>query len=152
MQYSNKKQLSLLKKIQLISGVVLLLAMALAIYLEHFMLLFVLGSLLILLLILVRIINFNYVRIQVENNRVILRYYPLYSTDRIYESIEFPIASLKKAEVRKYLIGLKWDLHLTVKLKQGLASYPPVCLSAIPLKKRKILVTAIQDLLAHPEI
>ena len=151
MQYSNKKQLPLLKKIQMTSGVVLLFAMALAIYLEHFILVFVLGSVLVVLLILVRAINFNYVSIQVENNRFILRNYPLYSTDRNYESIEFPVASLKKAEVRKYLLGLKWDLHLTVRLKQGPASYPPVCLSAIPLKKRKILVTALQDLLAHTE-
>lgn len=146
MVYNNKKFLSFLKKIQLFTGISLLLAMTVAILFEHFVLVLVLGVVLMLMLILIRILNFNFVRIQLENERLIIRYYSLYSVDRDYESIEFPVHSLRKVTVKKYLFGLKWDLRLTVRLKQGMADYPPVCLSALPYEERRKLVKVITDL------
>ena len=146
MLYNNKKFLSLLKKIQLISGISLLLAMTAAILLGHFVLVLYLGVVLLVLLILTRVLNFNFVRIQLENEKLIIRYYSLYSVDRNYESIEFPVHSLRKVTVKKYLFGLKWDLRLTVKLKQGMADYPAICLSAIPFEERRRLVGIIKDL------
>ncbi len=146
MLYNNKKFLSLLKKIQLFSGISLLLAMTAAILLEHFVLVFYLGVVLMLMLILTRVLNFNFVRFQLENEKLIIRYYSLYSVDRNYESIEFPVHSLRKVIVKKYLFGLKWDLRLTVKLKQGMADYPSVCLSAVPFEERQKIVKEIREL------
>jgi hypothetical protein len=146
MLYNNKKFLSLLKKIQLFSGISLLLAMTAAILLEHFVLVFYLGVVLMLMLILTRVLNFNFVRFQLENEKLIIRYYSLYSVDRNYESIEFPVHSLRKVIVKKYLFGLKWDLRLTVKLKQGMADYPAVCLSAVPFEERQKIVKEIREL------
>ena len=148
MQYSNRKQLSFLNKMLFISGTLLSIAMLTAFYLEHFILGLVLGCTFLMMLILIRVIHFSYIGIQLENSTMLLKYYPLFGTETSYRAIEFPVALLKKAEVRKYLFGLKWDLRLTVRIKQGTATYPPVCLSAIPLKKRKILITLFQDLLA----
>lgn len=147
MHYNNKKFLSFLKKIQIFSGISLLLAMTAAILLEQFLLVFCLGIVLMLMLILTRILNFNFVRIQLENDKLIIRHYSLYSVDRNYESIELPVHSLRKVIVKKYLFGLKWDLRLTVKLKQGMADYPPVCLSAIPFAERKNLVKLMRDMI-----
>ena len=132
-----------------ISGTLLSIAMLTAFYLEQFILGLVLGCTFLMMLILIRVIHFSYIGIQLENSTMLLKYYPLFGTETSYRVIEFPVALLKKAEVRKYLFGLKWDLRLTVRLKQGTATYPPVCLSAIPLKKRKILITLFQDLLAN---
>jgi hypothetical protein len=53
---------------------------------------------------------------------------------------------LRQVKVKKYLFGLKWDLHLTVKLKQGMASYPAICLSAVPFKERRKIVETLKDL------
>jgi hypothetical protein len=85
------------------------------------------------------------VRFQLENNKVQIRYYALFSVDRSYESVEFPTVSLRQVKVKKYLFGLKWDLHLTVKLKQGMASYPAICLSAIPFGERKNIVEELRE-------
>ena len=137
----------MLKQIQLISGVLILIAISVTIWLEQYRMVVILGILLLLMTILARALNYNFVRIQIENGKLIIRHYALYSVDREYESIEFPIASLRHAKVKKYFFGLKWDLHLTVKLKQGLASYPPVCLSAIPSGDRKKIVNTISELL-----
>lgn len=146
MLYNNKKYLSLLKKIQLFGGISLLLVMTATVFLEKYVLLLCLGIFLVLMLVLTRILNFNFVRIQLENERLIIRYYSLYSVDRNYESIEFPVYSLRKVTVKKYLFGLKWDLRLSVKLKQGMADYPVVCLSAVPFEDRRRLVKTIKDL------
>ncbi|MCK9412086.1 MAG: hypothetical protein M0Q53_07275 [Prolixibacteraceae bacterium] len=147
MLYNNKKHLSSLKNNLMVSGLVLLLTMSIAVFFQQFVIVLILACLLITGLILNRILNFNYVRFQHENNKVLIRYYALFSVDRSYESVEFPTASLRKVKVKKYLFGLKWDLHLTVKLKQGMASYPAICLSAVPFKERKLLVEELMGVI-----
>lgn len=149
MIYNNKAHLSFLKKLQLAAGISLLLGMTAAILLEMWILVLFLGILLVLLLILMRVLNFNFVRIILENDRLIIRHYALYTVDRNYESIEFPVQSLRKVVVKKYLFGLKWDLRLTVRLKQGLASYPPVCLSAVPFRERKRVVDTMKEIVRN---
>lgn len=147
MVYNNKKPLSNLKKCLLYSGLALLLVMIAMFFLEQFEILFSLSILLILTLIFNRMLNFSFVRIVLENNYLIIRHYSLFALERNYESIEFPVASLRYVTVKKYLLGLKWDLHLTVKLKQGLAKYPPVCLSAIPYPDRMQIVELMNKLI-----
>ena len=111
------------------------------------MLVIILGAVLLLMSLLTRILNFNFVGIQIENEKIIIRYYALYAVDRSYESIEFPVGALRNVKVKKYLFGLKWDLHLDVKLKQGMASFPAVCLSAIPFRDRRELVDELKGLI-----
>ena len=145
MLYNNKKHLAFLKNSLMISGLVLLLTMSVAVFFQQFVIVLVLACILIIGLILNRILNFNYVRFQLENNKVLIRYYALFSVDRSYESVEFPTTSLRQVKVKKYLFGLKWDLYLTVKLKQGMASYPAICLSAIPFGERKKILEELWE-------
>jgi hypothetical protein len=147
MIYNNKKPLAFLKKWLLFSGLALLLIMIIMIFLEQFEILLSLSIFLILMLIFNRMLNFSFVRIQLENSFLIIRHYSLFAVERNYESIEFPVASLRLVTVKKYLFGLKWDLHLTVKLKQGLASYPPICLSAIPFTDREKIIELMNSLI-----
>jgi len=131
----------------LFSGLALLFAMTVVIFLQQFEILFSLAALLIVMLIFNRMLNFSFMRIQLENNFVIIRYYSLFAFERDYQSIEFPVASLRQVVVKKYLFGLKWDLHLIVKLKQGLANYPPISLSALPFSDREKLVELMNSLI-----
>ena len=146
MRFDNRKYLSAIKRVQLISGVMILIACAVTIFLEQYVVVISLGVLLLMSILLTRILNFNFVRVQIENGKIIIRHYSLYAVDREYQSIEFPVASLRHVRVKKYLFGLKWDLYLDVKLKQGMASYPPVCLSAVPRRLRENLVETISEL------
>lgn len=133
----------------MISGLLLLISMSAALFFQWFELVFALAIILVLMLILNRALNFTFVRVQQDSSKLMIRYYSLFAVERNYESIEFPIASLRHVTVKKYLFGLKWDLHLTVRLKQGLATYPPICLSAVPTKDRKKLVDAINALIIN---
>ncbi len=123
--------------------------MTVFILLEQFKVVIILGSFFILSLVFIRTLNFNFVRFQLENSKIIIRYYSLYAVERSYESIEFPVASLRQVKTKKYFFGLKLDLFLTVKLKQGIATYPVVCLSAVPLGERRKMVEAIENLLVR---
>ena len=147
MVYNNKNYLSLLKHVQLISGIILLIAISVTIWFEQFRTVVILGIFLLLMTILIKVLNYNFVSVQLENGKLMIRHYALYAFDRDFESINFPVGSLRHVEVKKYFFGFKWDLYLTVKLKQGLASYPPVCLSALPLAEREKLVKTISDLI-----
>jgi len=133
----------------MISGLLLLISMSAALFFQWFELVFALAIILVLMLILNRALNFTFVRVQQDSSKLMIRYYSLFAVERNYESIEFPIASLRHVTVKKYLFGLKWDLHLTVRLKQGLATYPPICLSAVPTEDRKKLVDAINALIIN---
>lgn len=147
MLYNNKKYLIFLKNSLMISGIVLLIIISVSIFLQQYEVVLALSAVLIVALILNRILNFCFVRIQEEHGKLKIKFYSLFSVDRNYEAIEFPVSSLRHVKVKKYLLGLKWDLYLTVKLKQGMATYPAICLSAVPLKDRKVLVEAIRELI-----
>ena len=70
MLYNNKKYLSLLKKSLMISGLITLMLMIATIFLQQFEILLVLSSLLIVMIVLIRILNLSFVRIQLENNKI----------------------------------------------------------------------------------
>lgn len=140
MIYSNQKNVKLLKMWLMITGFLTLIAMTVLIFMEKFTPLAILAGIFLLGLLIVAILNFQYIRITQEKNKLILRYYSIFSINRIYQAIEIPIEHLRKVEVFKLLFGLKWDLRFTVKIRQGIADYPPVSLSAVPFKdRRKIL-------------
>jgi hypothetical protein len=149
MLYNNKKYLIFLKNSLMISGIVLLIIISISIFFQQYEVVLALSAVLIVALILNRILNISFVRIQEEHSKLKIKFYSLFSVDRNYEAIEFPISSLRHVTVKKYLFGMKWDLYLTVKLKQGMATYPAICLSAVPSKDRKVLVEAISELIPH---
>ena len=78
----------------MILGLILLSSMTATIFLQQFEILFILAIILVAALVLIRILNLSFVRIQHENNKLMIRFYSLFAVDRNYESIEFPVASL----------------------------------------------------------
>ena len=146
MIYSNQKNVNKLKMWLMITGFLILIAMTVLIFMEKFTPLTILAGIFLLGLLIIAILNFQYIRIIEEKNKLILRYYSIFSINRIYQAIEIPIEHLRKVEVFKILFGLKWDLRFTVKIRQGIAYYPPVSLSAIPFKDRKRVVEQLQQM------
>jgi len=146
MIYSNQKNVNQLKMWLMIAGFLTLIAMAVLIFIEKFIPLAILAGIFLLGLLIIAILNFQYIRITEEKNKLILRYYSIFSINRIYQAIEIPIEHLRKVEVFKLLFGLKWDLRFTVKIRQGIADYPPVSLSAVPFKDRRSILEQLMQL------
>jgi hypothetical protein len=146
MIYSNQKNVIKLKMWLMVTGLISLLAMTGLIFIEEFVALAILAAIFLLGLIIVAVLNFQYIRITEEKNKLILRYYSIFSVNRLYQSIEIPLEHLRKVEVFKHLFGLKWDLRFTVKIRQGIADYPPVSLTAVQFKERKKIIEQLKQL------
>lgn len=147
MLYSNNDSVKRLKVWLMITGLTCLIAMTVLILAEKFILTGIVGGAFLLGVFIVIILNFQYIRIMEEKNKVILRYYSIFSFNRAYQSIEIPIEHLRKIEVFKYLFGLKSDLKLIVRIRQGIAEYPPVSFSAVPFKDRIKIIKYLRGLI-----
>lgn len=147
MVFSNKEGAKRLRLYLLIISVVWLLGLSALLFLEMFTILGILAGLFVITAVLIAILNFQYVRIAIEKNKLIVKYYSIFSIDREFQVIEFPNDLLRKVAVNKYFLGLKYDVRLTVRVPKGLAEYPPVSFSAIPFRKRSKLVMELQELI-----
>ena len=94
--------------------------------------------------------DYQYVEFSNDDDKIMLRYYKairLGGTN--YSSIEFPQAMLKNFEFQNSLFGKMSDLTLLVKTKRGLAEYPTVSLSAVPIADRAKIKAAFVDILSR---
>lgn len=147
MLYNNEDKVRILKTSIMITGLLFIISMTVLIFLQEFMILAILAGFFLLGLIIISILNFQYVYVGENKNKLVIRYYSVFSVNRDYQSIEFPIEFLRKVRIKKLFFGIKWDLSLTVKTRKGIADYPPVSLSAIPPKDRYDLVRKLKLLI-----
>jgi hypothetical protein len=152
MVFSNREGVRRLRLRILIIGVCWLVTMLVLIFVEMFTALAILAGVFLVAAILIAILNFQYVRIAVEKNKLIVRYYSIFSVDRMFQMFEFRVDQLRNVEVHKNLMGLKWDIIFTIRVQQGLADYPRVSFSAIPLSKRSKLVMELKKMIPQNNI
>jgi len=147
MVFSNKEGVKRLRLYLLIISISWFLLMSVLIFLEMFTVLAIMAGLFLVAAIVIAILNFQYVRIDVEKNKLIVKYYSIFSIDRMFHTFEFPIDLLRNVEVSKHFLGMKWDICFTVRIQKGLAEYPPVSFSAIPFRERSKLVMELKELI-----
>jgi len=147
MVFNNREGVRRIRLYLLIIGICWLLTMSVLIFFEMFTALAILVMFFLLTVMLIAILNFQYVRIMVEKNKLIVRYYSIFSVDRMFQMFEFRVDQLRNIEVYKNLLGLKWDIIFTIRVQKGLADYPRVSLSAIPFKDRSKLVEELKKLI-----
>ena len=149
MDYNNGKPVKRLRIIFLVLGLSWLLAVAILIFFSLFTAAVISAGLFLVAILVIAILNFQYVRFTVDKEKVTVRYYSIFAVDRLFRMFEFPIDQLRKAEVRKYLLGLKWEVRFTVKVRKGLADYPWISLAAVPFHARAKLINTLNNLLPH---
>jgi hypothetical protein len=149
MLYSNEASVKILKTVIMIAGFLCIIAMTVLIFFQQFMILAVLTGFFLTGLIIVSVLNFQYIHIGEKGNKLIIRFYSVFSVDRNYQSIEIPIEYLRQIKVNKLFLGLKWDLKFIVRIRQGIAEYPPLSLSAVSFKDRKDLVAKLKLLISN---
>ena len=147
MDFSNREMVKKIRMVLLVIGVCWLLIMVAILIMQFFATLAFLAVLFLVIAILIAFLNFQYVRIIVEKNKLIVRYYSIFSVDRTFQMFDFRIDQLRNIEVHKNLLGLKWDIIFTIRVQKGLADYPRVSLSAIPFGKRSKLVEELKKLI-----
>jgi len=147
MVFNNKEGIRKLRLYLLLMGTSWLLIMIVLVFLEMFTALAILACVFLFVAIIIAILNFQYVSIVVEKNKLIFRYYSVFSVDRSFLMFDFRVDQLRKVEVYKNFLGLKWDIVFTIRVQKGLADYPRVSLSAIPFRDRSKLVEELKKLI-----
>ncbi len=147
MDYCNEKGIKKLRMFLLITGIASLLSMAVLVVFEQFTVMVILAAIFLIIVLVINLLNFQYVKITEERNRLVVRYYSVFAFERSFETFEFPVAQLRNIGVTKYFLGLKWDVTFTIRVQKGLAEYPPVSFSAIPFRKRSELVRQLKSLI-----
>lgn len=95
--------------------------------------------------------NLCYVFFSTENERVLIKYYPVISIlKKEYDSIEFPQKTLVGFKIEKSL-GFS-DLQIAIKTKRGIAEYPSISLSALSKNEIEQIKTALTDILSKSNI
>jgi hypothetical protein len=147
MIYSNRKYADKLRKRILLGGVLILVSLTVFLLLQLFTWLAIGAAVFVVALLFIAALNLQYIRIFDEKEKIIVRYFSVFTINRLFQSIEFPVANLMKAEGEKHFGGIKTDLILTVRTRQGVAVYPPVSLSAVNRKERKQIIEGLNKLI-----
>ncbi|MCX6236228.1 MAG: hypothetical protein NTY07_01510 [Bacteroidia bacterium] len=147
MVFSNREGVRRLRLCLLITGICWLLTMLVLIFVEMFTVLAILAGLFLVVAIVIASLNFQYVRIMVEKNKLIVRYYSIFSVDRMFQMFEFRVDQFRNVEVYKNMFGLKWDIVFTIRVQKGLADYPRISFSAIPFRERSKLVEELRKMI-----
>jgi len=145
MDFSNSNWVNKLRIVFLVSGLFWLLTIASLIFLELFGTSVLLAGLFLVTVALITMLNFQYVRITVNKEKVTVRYYSIFAVDRMFRMFEFPVGLLRNIEIRQYFLGLKLELRFTVRVKKGLADYPWINLSAMSYPDRKELIRTLKS-------
>jgi hypothetical protein len=146
MDYTNSKTVKRLRIIFLVLGLSWLLAVAILIFFSLFTAAVISAGMFLVAMLVIAILNFQYVRFTVDKEKITVRYYSIFAVDRLFRMFEFPVDQLRKVEVRKYLLGLKLEVRFTIRVRKGLADYPWVSLAATPFHSRAKLINALTEL------
>jgi hypothetical protein len=146
MDFNSIKWTKRLRIIFLICGFSWILTITALIFFDFFTPAVILIGLFIVALAIVGILGFQYLRINIEQETLIVRYYSIFAFDRSFSMLEIPVQNLYSVEVRHTLMGLKPEFRVSVKVEEGIADYPWISLSAIPRKVNTRLIAALKNL------
>ena len=140
MNISNKKQTIFLRRLFFLVCLGLAMA-ALALFLLDFMLYAILLiGIFALWFLFFQIADYQFIEFNSSGNKVVLRYYKSIRFGKTnFNSIEFPQHMLYRAYFENSVFGKLSDLTLVVKTRRGIAEYPSVSLTALPLHDRKLM-------------
>ena len=90
-------------------------------------------------------LRYHFIIYNDEEDKIVLRYYPLTTFKSKFISIEIPFNVLYKIETNKKFLNLREELTIYQKVKEGVAKYKPIPLSALTKKEREQLLQALNS-------
>lgn len=130
MEFSNQKKAKIVKRSFNIIGIVIVAIGLILLWLKMDTAVLITAAIFALYVGAAQFANLCYIFFSTENNRVLIRYFPIISfLKKNYESIEFPQDNLLNFKVEKGL-GFS-DLTIAIRTKRGIAEYPSISLAAL---------------------
>jgi len=90
-----------------------------------------------------------YVSFVGKNKKMQIKYFYAHPFMRRVKGFEFTASTLIDFEIRSSFFDLKHKLYLTVKTNKTRGEYPPISISALPLRHRQVLERELTKLIAQ---
>ncbi len=137
MRLNNKKQASNFKRIFFIVSIFIALS-ALVLFLLDYTIYGLAGvGIFSIWYLYFHVADYQFIEYSDEGNNIILRFFKAIRFGKTdYSSIEFPKQMLRKVYFENSIFGRMSDITFEVQTKRGVAEYPSVSLSAVPLEDR----------------
>jgi len=148
MELKNKKRVVFLRRLFFLVSLAIALV-ALALFLLDFTLyaIGVVGVFAVWFLFF-QVADYRYIEFNDDNNKILLRYYKAVRFGKTeFNSIEFPQKLLHNAVFENSMFGKMSDMTLIIRTRRGIAEYPSVSLTALPLEERKTMQAALHAIL-----
>ena len=148
MRISNRKKASKLKRTFFLVSVIIALG-ALALFLLDFTIYGIaMVGVFSMWYLYFHVADYQFIEFNDENDKILLRYFKAVKFGKSsYSAIEFPQQILHNAHFENSVFGKLSDLTFIVKTKRGIAEYPSVSLSAVPLEDRLKIQAALNQIL-----
>lgn len=148
MTITNKKQTIFLRRIFFLVSLTLALGALASFLLDFSVAGFSLAGVFALWFLYFQFADYQYIEFISTNSKIALRYYKAIGLGRTsYNAIEFPQQLLHKFHFENSIFGKMTDLTLVIKTRRGIAEYPSVSLTALPVADRKKLQEALFKIL-----
>ena len=89
--------------------------------------------------------NHHYLWVLVENDKLKVRYYSIFSFLRKFQAIEIPLNTFRGYKVKPSLLGLRKELILRQQVKSQTGTYPPVIISTLSNKEYNALIALLNQ-------
>ncbi|MFC2104218.1 hypothetical protein ACFLS4_02555 [Bacteroidota bacterium] len=91
------------------------------------------------------VVNYNFFSFNDEGNKLVFRFVSLRPFDNKKQAIEIHKKDFKGYKLQKSFMNFKEDLILIIKTKKGIANYQPICISALSLKHKNMLIQSLNQ-------
>ena len=130
MEFSNQIRTRKIKRVFNIGGIIIVLAGLILLWLKMDLAVLITAGVFIVYVGISLYPNLCYVYFSTENEKVIIRYYPIITfLKKDYESIEFSKSALFNFKIESAM-GFA-DLDIVIRTKRGVAEFPTVSLAAL---------------------
>lgn len=89
--------------------------------------------------------DYNFFSYNDESDKLIFRFISLRPFDNKKQAIEIHKKDFKGYKIKKSFFNLNENLILAIKTKKGIASFPPICISALSLKHKNMLLRSLKQ-------
>ncbi|MEA3444305.1 MAG: hypothetical protein U9R19_06205 [Bacteroidota bacterium] len=90
--------------------------------------------------------KFTYILYDDDGDKIILRYFNLVPSTLDHHSIEIPKQTFMGYETKSVFYGMREDITLIQKTKNGTAKYPSVSLAILNNTEKKLLIKSLSEL------
>lgn len=87
--------------------------------------------------------KYTYIQYIDDNNKIILRYFNIVPSTLDHHAIEITKQNFIGFKVKQSFFSLREEIILTAKTRNGIANYPPVCITILNDAEKKLVLNSL---------